>query len=447
MTTPARADDVLATMRADGSRLWLRPKLARGRYLTARSIVGYALIAIFVALPFVRIGGNPGLRIDVPGRKLFILGGIFHATDTFALMAFLVSVFTTIFLVTALIGRGWCGWACPQTVYLELVYRPLQRLIEGRGYASGNPSVVARVVTLVVYIVISVALGNVFVAYFMGSDALARALFQSPKAAPTEFVAMLATSALVFVDFAWFREQMCQVTCPYARLQSALVDRDSVVVAYDDARGEPRGKPRAGNGDCVDCGACVRTCPAGIDIRRGAQLECIQCAQCADACDVVMVKLGKPRGLVGYRTPPVRRILRPRVLLYVAVIAAAVTSLLTFTRARAPFDVTVLRVNGLPYTVLADGYVANPYRIKLDNRSEHPLALDVGTRDAAARLMTEQSQVALEVDGSRTLNIVVALPPERFAQGVATSTIEVTSEGAPRSFSLRLLGPMSGDAP
>ncbi len=447
MSTPTKATDVLATLGADGSRRWLRPKLARGRFLTARTIVGYILIAFFVTMPFVRIGGHPGMRIDLPGRKLYILGAVFHATDTFALMAFLISAFTTVFLATALVGRGWCGWACPQTVYLELVYRPLQRLFEGKGYSKGAPTVAARAITLAVYAVISFGLGNVFVAYFMGGEGLALALFRSPRLAPTEFTAMLATSALVFVDFAWFREQMCQVACPYARLQSALVDKDSLVVAYDAERGEPRGKPKEGNGDCIDCAACVRVCPAGIDIRNGAQLECIQCAQCADACDVVMVKLGKPRGLVGYKAPPARRILRPRVLLYVAVIGSALTSLTVFARNRAAFDITVLRVSGLPYQMMPDGTVANPYRLKIENRSEQPLQTHLELQDSAARLIAEQIDTTIAPEESRTLNIVVALPAERFERGSAAVTLKVTAGGVEREVPVRLLGPSQGATP
>ncbi|MEZ0313590.1 MAG: cytochrome c oxidase accessory protein CcoG [Myxococcota bacterium] len=447
MSSPERAADVLATLGADGSRRWLRPKLARGRYLTARSIVGYILVVFFVAMPFVRIGGHPGIRIDVPGRKLYVLGTIFHATDTFALMAFLISAFTTVFLATALVGRGWCGWACPQTVYLELVYRPLQRLFEGKGYHRGTPTVAARIVTLAVYALISFGLGNVFVAYFMGGEGLGRALFESPRLAPTEFTAMLVTSTLVFLDFAWFREQMCQVACPYARLQSALVDKDSLVVAYDAERGEPRGKPKAGMGDCVDCSACVRACPAGIDIRNGAQLECIQCAQCADACDIVMVKLGKPRALVGYKAPPARRVLRPRVLLYTVIIASAVTSLALFTRGRETFDVTLLRVNGLPYQTLPDGTVANAYRLKIENHGEQSLSARLAIEDLAARLIAEQREVTIAAEDARTLNIVVALPAERFEHGSAALTLKVTAGEAVRDVHLRLIGPMPGATP
>ncbi len=437
---------MLATLGADGSRRWLRPKLAPGRYLRARRVVGYLLITFFVTMPFVRIGGHPGIRIDLPARKLFVLGATFHATDTFALMAFLISAFTTVFLATALVGRAWCGWACPQTVYLELVYRPLQRLFEGKRYSKGAPAVTARVVTLAVYALISFGLGNVFVAYFMGGEGLSRALFQSPRLAPTEFTAMLVTSLLVFADFAWFREQMCQVACPYARLQSALVDKDSLVVAYDVGRGEPRGKPGPSMGDCIDCAACVRACPAGIDIRNGAQLECIQCAQCADACDAVMVKLGRPLALVGYKRPPARRLLRPRVLLYTAVITSAVTSLTLFARNRQALDVTLLRVNGLPYTVMPDGAVANPYRLKLENRSDHTLRVHVATADEAAGLISEQEETRLDGDESRTLNIVVTLPRERFTRGVATTQLRVTSDDGAHGVEVRLIGPM-GDNP
>lgn len=436
-----RASDVLATMEANGSRRWLRPKLAHGRYLTGRTIVGCVLIFFFVAMPFVRIGGHAGLRIDIPARKVFALGAAFQATDSVALMLFLISAFTTVVLATALVGRAWCGWTCPQTVYLELVFRPLQRLFEGRGYATGKPGLGSRFALLAVYVVLSLTLGNVFVAYFTGTEALGQAIFESPARAPAAFAAMIITSVLVFADFAWFREQMCSVACPYARLQSALVDADSVVVAYDAARGEPRGKPREGRGDCIDCAACVRVCPTGIDIRHGAQLECIQCAQCADACDLVMLKLGRQLNLVGYQPRPLKRLVRPRVLLYAAVITASATSLALVIRGRAPYEVTLLRTGGLPYSVLPDGTVANPFRLKLENRGDTALDFTVTVEEDTAKLISEQSVLTLAPGATRTLNLVVSVPADQLVNGEATRHLAVGSSAGRREIDAKLLGP------
>ena len=252
----------------------------------------------------VKINGKPLMLFDITRREFTFFGATFLPTDTFLLMLLLFSIFVGIFLVTAIWGRVWCGWGCPQTVYMEFVYRPLEVLIEGgrsRQIKTDKTGVSGRrMIKHFVFFIVSAFLANTFLAYFVGWDRLLGWMTSSPSQHPIAFGVMIGTTVLMFGDFGWFREQTCIVACPYGRFQSVLLDRQSLIVGYDEQRGEPRGKGKRkegdGRGDCVDCSLCVTTCPTGIDIRNGLQMECIGCANCIDACDD-MTKPARPFSL------------------------------------------------------------------------------------------------------------------------------------------------------
>ncbi len=386
-------DHVLATLERDGSRRWLYPRLTKGRYWQARCFAAYMLIVLFVALPYVRIGGKPAVLLDIPSRHFTLFGYTFLPTDTDLLALFLIGVFLTIFLATAVAGRVWCGWGCPQTVYLEYVFRPIERMFDGTLGHGSRPGPIAawRVAAkYFAFVVLSAAIAHVFLAYFVGVERLAVWVRQSPFEHPWPFVIMVGTTAAMVFDFAYFREQLCLIACPYGRLQSVLLDRRSLIVAYDVNRGEPRGKVKKALpvlptlGDCVDCGACVRTCPTGIDIRNGLQMECIHCTQCIDACDEIMDRLARPRGLIRYSCQAAidggkGSFLRARVLLYPLALAAVASAFLLLFLNRDSFDATLLRNLGSPFTVTSDGRVRNLFRIKLVNRAESAVRFSFST--------------------------------------------------------------------
>jgi cytochrome c oxidase accessory protein FixG len=401
--------------------------LYAGPWYRRRQLVGWFLIVLFVSLPFLRIGGHPAILLDVPHRQFHLFGRTFLPTDGVLLMLLLLSIFLCVVIVTAVLGRAWCGWGCPQTVYMEFLFRPIERLFEGgrneqlkldrKGSSSAR-----RLAKNAVFLVLSVLVANVFLAYFVGVEALSRWVRQSPAEHPTPFLVMGATAGLVFFDFAYFREQMCTVICPYARIQSVLLDKNSVIVGYDARRGEPRshGKARPGGapaGDCIDCKACVVACPTGIDIREGLQLECIACAQCIDACNTIMPRIERAPNLIRYASQATlesgtqRRVLRPRVFAYGALLAGLLTALLFVGAQRRGAEITLLRGTGAPF-VVENGSVRNQIRVKVINRSGDDQAYRIELRDAPdLRLVAPENPLRIAAGRSAWTSVFVLGAP------------------------------------
>src|SRR6187431_111933 len=371
---------VLPTLNADGTRNRIRPRLYQGPLLSKRRWVAWALVVLFVGLPFVRMGGKPAIFLDVVHREFSLFGHTFLATDGVLLMLLMLTIFAAIFWTTALVGRAWCGWGCPQTVYMEFLFRPIERLFEGKREAQlaldKRGMSARRALKNLVFLGLSFVLANLFLSYFVGTHALRSWMTEPPAKHMAGFLVVLVTTGLVFFDFAYFREQMCTVICPYARLQSVLLDRSSLVVGYDVKRGEPRskGKQKPGNGDCIDCQACVVACPTGIDIRQGLQLECIACGQCVDACDSIMARISKPPGLIRYAAQDTLEsgkkapLLRPRVVIYSVLLLALLTILTCALLFKPGAEVTILRGIGAPFTE-SGPQVVNQIRIKVQNRT------------------------------------------------------------------------------
>jgi cytochrome c oxidase accessory protein FixG len=445
---------VLPTLNADGTRRRVRPKLYRGRILSARRITAWSLLALFVLLPFFRLNHKPLILLDVPGRHFILFGRTFLPTEGVLLMLLLLTIFVAVIWITALVGRAWCGWACPQTVYLEFLFRPIERLIEGdraeqlRLDRKGlSPR---RLIKWAVFLLLSAFVGNVFLAYFVGTDVLIKWMTRPPTEHPAGFLVMAVTAGLMFFDFAYFREQMCTVVCPYARLQSVLLDRRSLIIGYDGSRGEPRhkGKPKPGFGDCIDCSACVVACPTGIDIREGLQLECIACGQCVDACNSVMAKIKKPLGLIRYGSEESfenrsekNRIFRPRVVIYPLLLAALLGVLLLVGSRRASADVTVLRGIGAPFVAQSDG-VSNQIRIKIENHGDAGAAYAIELLGAPeARLIAPENPLLVPGGSQRSTSVFVILPRDAFPSGVRAVRFKVSGGGFSVEVPYKLLGP------
>lgn len=449
---PIPSNRVLPTLNNDGTRRWVRPKPYHGRFYYRRLAVAWGLILTFLALPFVKVGGHPALLLDIPNRKFHWFGSTFLATDGVLLMLLLLSIFVAIFWLTALFGRVWCGWGCPQTVYMEFVFRPIEQLLEGsRGQQlrldREGPNL-RRVLKWIIYAVLSLLLANLFLAYFVGVDALRSWMLSPPTEHPVGFTVVIGVAALVFFDFAYFREQMCTVACPYARLQSVLLDKDSLVVGYDARRGEPRGQGRNRGGDCIDCKACVITCPMGIDIRNGLQLECVACTQCIDACDSVMDKIGKPRGLIRYASDgwfqslQAPRWLRPRVIIYPLLLSALLAGLFVMSRGHDAAEVTVLRAVGAPYAQVGE-QIQNRLSLKIRNRSSenanYAISL-VGAEDVT--LIAPENPLKVAAGEQATTTVFVLSPTESFERGLRNIQVHIDDgAGFESRVPYKLLGP------
>ena len=471
-TTLEPEQRVLSTLNVDGSRNWLRPRVSTGRFLAARRWVAYVLIAIFTLTPYIYVNGKPLILLDVAAREFTFFGFTFLPTDTLLLALFMLGVFISIFLITALLGRAWCGWACPQTVYMEFVYRPIERLLDGPPGRRLRPRIqnpaLRNIIKYAIFLLISLYLAHTFLAYFVGVEALAQWMRRSPLEHPGSFMVMAVTTALMMFDFAYFREQTCIVACPYGRFQSVLLDRHSLIISYDERRGEPRGRRinrsaltadavalpvTSARGDCVDCGLCVTTCPTGIDIRKGLQLECVACAQCIDACDEVMRKINRPTGLIRYSSQAVmegatKRLLRARVLVYPAVLLAVMVAFFVVLLTKQSADVTVLRGLGNPFTVLDDGWVANPVRVKIVNRNDKARTYTVELLGGTGgRIEANAETLVVGAGESLTAGLRVMVPQSAYHFGRCDIELKINDDADfSETKSYRLLGPTHAPA-
>jgi len=478
----------LSSIKADGSRNPIHPADVKGRFVTRRRIVYAILIVIYVALPFVKVGGKPAVFLDVPGRRFFLFGATFNAQDFWLVVFVLAALGFALLFLTAWLGRVWCGWACPQTVFLEGVYRRIERWIEGPrqdrirlAAAEWTWSKAWRKVAKhAAFSLVSLFLAHVFLSFFVSIGSVVEIVRRDPRENWVAFAWTMAVAGALYFDFAWFREQLCIVVCPYGRLQSAMQDDHSLVIGYDFRRGEPRARIRRGDrakerapqagmrvslpvvsgeplaapaseepkGDCIECERCVAVCPTGIDIRNGLQLECIGCAQCIDACDEVMIKVGRPTGLIRYDSQAglagaPKRTVRPRLALYGAMLSVACAGLVVGLLGRTPFEANLLRVRGAPF-VLAGEDVRNQFELHLVNKKPErtELAVEVKGPDEAT-VTIPRTRIPLDSLQSYRLPIFISIPRGSF---MAPFEVEVEivdpATGRKREVEARFLGPV-----
>jgi cytochrome c oxidase accessory protein FixG len=402
---PAPTLDSVTTIRQDGSRRFVYPADVRGRFTTARRAAAAVLIAVYLLLPWIRVNGYPAVFLDVASRRFHLFGLTLAVQDVWLLFFLITGLGFSLFFTTALLGRIWCGWACPQTIFLDHVFRRVERWTEGdavsRRQLAAAPwsagKVARRAVKHALYILASAAIAHLFLAYFVSLPRLWSMMGSAPVAHWDDFAFIAVATGILYFNFGWFREQLCIVICPYGRLQSVLVDDHSLVIGYDAGRGEPRGS----DGDCVACDRCVRVCPTAIDIRHGPQLECIGCAACIDACDEVMARTHRPPGLVRYDSLAglagrKTRWIRPRTVAYAVFLAIGFAVAAAELTTVHPANFGITRMVGGPYFV--DGvYVRNQFFVRIVNKRTDPARFVLEVAGGPAELRATGFPDAVEV--------------------------------------------------
>jgi cytochrome c oxidase accessory protein FixG len=389
--------DRLYTIDESGKRLWVFAKKPKGALTTARNITGILLMVFFFSAPFIKVNGQQFLLFDFFHRTFVIFGVQFWPQDFNLFFIGMISLMVFIILFTVTYGRIWCGWACPQTIFMELIFRRIEYWIDGDTHSqreldagSWNAGkIFRRVLKHGVFYIISFIISNYFLMYIMGSDAWRKMVTESPANHVAGLAGMAVFSFIFYFIFSWFREQVCTIVCPYGRLQGVLLDRETVVISYDYVRGEERGVLRKSEnrsetrkGDCIDCNQCVSVCPTGVDIRNGTQLECINCACCIDACNAVMHKAGFQPGLIRYASEKMIADNKPwhytiRSAAYTPVLAVLLVALGYFMVSRNPVEATVLRSPGMLFQEQEGGKISNLYSVKVVNKTSKDLPLEL----------------------------------------------------------------------
>jgi cytochrome c oxidase accessory protein FixG len=385
---PEHFRDSLGTVSSDGKRNWIYPKKVSGKFYRWRTYLSWLLLAILFVGPFIQVGGRPYMLFNIFERKFIIFGAAFWPQDTHLLIFLLLIFFVFIILFTAVFGRIFCGWACPQTLFLEMVFRKIEYAIEGDANQQrklnempwNSEKVWKKSLKMAIFIIISLMISHLVMAYLIGVDQVMEIVSQPPSAHLSGFIGLMAFTGVFLFVFAWFREQACIVVCPYGRLQGVLLDSNSINVTYDHVRGEPRGLIRKNKieespkGDCVDCGLCVQVCPTGIDIRNGVQMECVNCTACIDVCDEVMVKVNRPEGLIRYASDNsimhrTQKLITTRVKVYSAMLVVLMGAFITLIATREDLAATVTRFRGMTYQARDTGQISNLYEVSFINKT------------------------------------------------------------------------------
>ena len=405
--------DRIATVDEDGRRNWIYPKKPKGPFYEYRKYVSYVLLLFLFGMPFVKVNGEPLLLFNVLERK-FILFGVYFAPQDFHLFVFAMLIFIIfIALFTVIYGRLFCGWVCPQTIFMEMVFRRIEYWIEGDANAQRRlkkapwtaDKLIKKVGKQMIFFMIAVLVANTFLAYIIGLDEVVRIATEPVSENFGGFTSMILFSGAFYFVFSYLREQVCTTICPYGRLQGVLLDKNSIVVAYDYERGEPRGKIRKAKktktlavegipakedpiaaiqqqlGDCIDCKLCVQVCPTGIDIRDGTQLECVNCTACIDACDEVMVKVNRPKGLIRYDSENgiatgKKKIFTTRVIAYSVVLGILLIVQGFLFTARTDVEALLLRTPGMLFQKVDEDNISNLYNYQIINKTQETFPIE-----------------------------------------------------------------------
>lgn len=452
--------DNLATIHKDGSRNWIYVQQAKGRFYNARTVVSIFLLAFLFLAPFIRVHGQPFMLLNILERKFVLLGFPFWPQDFYLVVLLILILLVGIVLFTAIFGRIWCGWLCPQTIFLEMIFRKIEYAIEGSAQKQKSldnspinfQKFVKKATKHLLYFGISFFIANIFLSYIIGSDQLITIITASPGEHLMGLLSITIFSLVFYGVFARFREQACVVVCPYGRFMSALVDEDTIAVSYDFKRGEPRSKftradklrqeglvvlepTEAPHGDCIDCHQCVNVCPTGIDIRNGIQLECVNCTACIDACDSVMTKIGKPKDLIRYSSFNMinegqRHRTNPRIYAYSAVFLILIGIVSYLFAVRPDLDILILRQPGTMYQKTAEGNYANFYIFQVINKSYNELPVEIKLINPQQGTITPLGSLSpIAAQTGKETRFILSLPPDKLTNSQTKVRFALVSNG------------------
>ncbi|MEX2514099.1 MAG: cytochrome c oxidase accessory protein CcoG [Cyclobacteriaceae bacterium] len=412
---PDKFRDALGTVREDGGRNWVYPKKVSGKFYRWRTYFSWLLLAILFAGPFIKVDGRPWLLFNIFERKFIIFGAVFWPQDTYLLIFLLLIFVVFIILFTVVFGRVFCGWACPQTLFMEMVFRKIEYWIEGDANQQRKLNAMPwngeklrkKGIKMTIFILISTFISHTVMAYLIGVDQVKEIVMQPPTENMAGFMGLVLFTGIFLFVFSWFREQACIVVCPYGRLQGVLLDNHSINVSYDYVRGEPRGPIRKNKeenkalGDCVDCTLCVQVCPTGIDIRNGIQMECVNCTACMDACDEVMEKVDRPKGLIRYASENsilkgTQKLITGRVKAYSVILVLLIAGFVGLLTTREDLGATVTRFRGMTYQEREGSKISNLYEVSLINKTFEVQKVSI---------VPENPSITLEVVGDTNWNL------------------------------------------
>jgi len=449
--------DSVATISKEGKRNYITPQQPKGKLYNLRTYFSYFYLILFFTLPFIKIGGEPIFLFNILERKFIFFGVIFWPQDFFIFAIGLLTFLVFVILFTVAFGRLFCGWACPQTIFMEMVFRKFEYWIEGDAQNQRRLDAMSwnfekfrrRGLKLIVFFTFSFLIANYFLAYIVGMDELLVLIKEGIFLHFGTFSSLIIFTFVFFFVYLWFREQVCIIVCPYGRLQGVLLDKNSILVAYDYVRGEPRGKmsdTRIDKGDCVNCAACVRVCPTGIDIRNGTQLECVNCTACIDACDDIMDHIGKPKGLIRYASEnniankeKTRYTLRLK--MYTVVLLGLLSFLATLLITRDDVSIRVMRTAGQMYQKQINGGISNLYNIKLANKTRKIIHLDLKLDNVEGEIQMINA-ITVPKESYFQTSFFIVLQPSQIKKRKTKIKIGVFQEGRKiETVTVSFLGP------
>lgn len=451
--SPLNFRDQSSTLSEDGKkREWIYPKVVKGKLYQYRSVLSYFFLSLLFAAPFLKLNGEQLVLLNVLERKFVFFGIIFWPQDFYLFVLALLTFIVFIVLFTVVFGRVFCGWACPQTIFLEMVFRKIEHWIEGDAIKQkkldesplNTEKVIKKTLKHLLFLAVSFIIANIFLSYLISSEVLIRIITEPVALHISGFIAICIFTGVFYLVFAKMRELVCIVACPYGRLQGVLLDNQSIIVAYDYHRGEPRGKkknetrlpePEKLSGDCIDCKLCVQVCPTGIDIRNGTQLECVNCTACIDACDMVMEKINRPLRLIGFKSEEEIAEkktfkLNKRIYGYSAVLLILISVLTYLLVSRSAVETTILRAGGTLYQLRdKDKTVSNLYNSELVNKTNSTIAFKIVPDDKQAKIQYIQHETEVKAGSSVKITFFVILPQQGIRQYKSDIGFKLISKG------------------